>query len=103
MSTNNLKKKLFKDEKFKKYYNNPSNLSLEISENIINARLKNGLTQKDLANLLKTKQSSISRLERGLSLPSLSFLLKIAEVLGMSLSAPKLFSYSMSNSCKIRV
>ncbi|HNV12487.1 MAG TPA: helix-turn-helix transcriptional regulator [bacterium] len=103
MSVNNLKKELFKNKKFKKYYNNSSDLSLEISENIINARLKNGLTQKDLAELLKTKQSSISRLEKGLSLPSLSFLLKIAEALGMKLSAPKLFTYPVSVSCKSNV
>jgi transcriptional regulator with XRE-family HTH domain len=102
MSTKNLKKELFKNKKFKKDYNNPSDLSLEISENIINARLKNGLTQKELANLLGTKQSSISRLERGLSLPSLSFLLKIAEVLGMSLSAPRLFSCSVKEFYRIR-
>lgn len=103
MSTNNLKKELFKNKEFKKYYNNSSDLSLEISENIINARLEHGLTQKDLAKLLKTKQSSISRLERGLSLPSLSFLLKIANVLGMELSAPKLFSCSVKEVYKSKV
>ncbi|MFA7050294.1 MAG: helix-turn-helix transcriptional regulator [Patescibacteria group bacterium] len=103
MSTNNLKKKLFKNKKFKKYYNNSSDLNLEISESIISARLKNGLTQEELAGLLNTKQSSISRLERGLSLPSLSFLLKIAEVLGMRLSAPKFFTYPVNTSCKSSV
>jgi len=42
-------------------------------------------------------------LERGLSLPSLSFLLKIAEVLGMRLSAPKFFTYPVNTSCKSSV
>lgn len=103
MSADNLKKELFKNKKFKKYYNNSSDLNLEISESIISARLKNGLTQEELAGLLNTKQSSISRLERGLSLPSLSFLLKIAEVLGMRLSAPKLFTCPVNTSCKSNI
>lgn len=89
MSLKNIKKEIFKNKEFKKYYYDNSNLVFEVSENVINARLKMGLTQEELAKRLNTKQSSISRLERGLDLPSLSFLAKIADVLGMKIKAPE--------------
>lgn len=41
-----------------------------------------GLTQKQLAALVGTKQSSIARLERGATPPDLSFLGKVAAALG---------------------
>ena len=44
-------------------------------------RLKQGLTQKQLAQMIGTRQSSISRLESGRSEPSLSFLRRVVEAL----------------------
>jgi transcriptional regulator with XRE-family HTH domain len=99
MSLKNIKKELFKNKEFKKYYYDNSNLVFEISENVVNARLKMGLTQEELAKRLSTKQSSISRLERGLDLPSLSFLVRIANVLGMKIKAPE-FYISLKTSSK---
>lgn len=52
---------------------------------IINARQKHGLTQKKLAEKLGTKQSVISRLERGHANPSLAILKKVAEALDSDL------------------
>lgn len=56
-----------------------------IVENIIKARVKNGLTQAKLAVKMQTKQSAISRLESGLYNPSLNFLQKLARALNSRL------------------
>jgi ribosome-binding protein aMBF1 (putative translation factor) len=52
---------------------------------IINAREKHGLTQKNLAEKIGTKQSVISRLESGRANPSLAFLIKVAKALDAGL------------------
>ncbi len=49
---------------------------------IARLRILRGLTQKQLAELVGTKQSSIARLERGATPPNLSFLGKVAAALG---------------------
>lgn len=78
-----LSNKTFKDE-YEKY-----DLSFEIGQMIIEARILKGLTQAKLAQLVKTKQPGIARLENGKSLPSLSFLEKIAKAFGTYLLAPR--------------
>jgi transcriptional regulator with XRE-family HTH domain len=45
-------------------------------------RIKLGLTQAQLAEIVGTKQPSIARLENGEGSPSLSFLEKVARALG---------------------
>lgn len=50
---------------------------------IIEKRIRNGMTQGQLANLVGTKQSAISRLESGNYNPTLDFLQKIALALGL--------------------
>jgi transcriptional regulator with XRE-family HTH domain len=45
-------------------------------------RIMRGLTQEQLAELVGTKQSSISRLESGQTEPRLSFLRRVVEALG---------------------
>ncbi|MBX7237290.1 MAG: helix-turn-helix domain-containing protein [Caldilineales bacterium] len=45
-------------------------------------RILRGLTQKQLADMVGTKQSSIARLESGVTPPNLSFLYKVAAALG---------------------
>jgi len=57
----------------------------KIIEEIILARRERNLTQKDLAELIGTKQSNISRLESGNYNPSLDFLQKIASAMGKKL------------------
>ncbi len=57
----------------------------ELISQIISARNKQGITQAELAQRAGTKQSNISRLESGNYNPSLDFLSKVAECLGMQL------------------
>lgn len=61
-----------------------SRLEYEIARAVILARVKHKLTQKDLAEKLKTKQSVISRVENARTTPSLSFLDRLASALGGS-------------------
>jgi transcriptional regulator with XRE-family HTH domain len=55
---------------------------LEPGYQVARLRIKLGLTQAQLAEMVGTKQPSIARLESGASSPSLSFLEKVAEALG---------------------
>ena len=62
-----------------------SELEFRIAKFIIEARIKRGMTQKDLARRLNTKQSVISRVETVKTTPSLSFLKRVAKTLNTSL------------------
>ncbi len=53
----------------------------EFVQMIIQQRIKSGLTQKELALKVGTKQSAISRLESGVSNPTISVLRRVAEAL----------------------
>jgi DNA-binding XRE family transcriptional regulator len=57
----------------------------QIIEEIIMARKERNLTQKELAELIGTRQSNISRLESGNYNPSIDFLNKIALAVGKEL------------------
>lgn len=57
----------------------------EIIGAVLEARGKKGISQKQLAEMTGTKQSSISRFESGDYNPSLSFLQKIAKALDLTL------------------
>ncbi len=84
MKLTDLKKKLLTKKEFRAEFEK-HDLALEVSQKILEIRIVNGLTQLELANLISTKQSAIARAESGNSLPSLSFLNKIASVLGTEL------------------
>lgn len=60
-------------------------LEYEIARALIQARIEKGLTQVEIAKRMKTKQSVISRVENARTVPSLSFLKRLARVLGASL------------------
>lgn len=79
-----IKRQLLKDEKIKKAYDELGP-QFALIEAIIEERLKQGLTQAQLAKKLGTKQSAISRLERGAYNPTLSFLRRLADALGVEL------------------
>lgn len=79
-----VKKELLSDPETKKEYDKLAPRYAVISY-LIATRLKKGLTQKDLAEKLGTKQSAIARLESGSVNPSLEFLQKIAQTLGSKL------------------
>lgn len=79
------KKLLLKDPKVRKAIEE-TRLEYEIARALIRARIDKGLTQKQLADKLDTKQSVISRVEGAQSTPSLSLLKRLATGLGLSLS-----------------
>jgi predicted transcriptional regulator len=81
MDWEEFKKKSFtEDPELKKEYDKLEPEYRIISQ-IIELRKKNKITQKQLAELISTKQPSIARLESGDYNPSLDFLKKIADVL----------------------
>lgn len=55
---------------------------LEPGYQVARLRIQRGLTQKQLAEMVGTRQPSIARLENGGSVPSISFLQRIAKALG---------------------
>jgi len=57
----------------------------QIVRQIINARKELNLTQDQLAQLVGTKQSNISRLESGEANPTIEFLSKVAQAMGKTL------------------
>lgn len=84
MNLKDLKKELHKNPEFKKEYEK-YDLAFEVGQMLIEARIIKGITQEKLAEMISTKQSGIARAERGITLPSLSFLEKIAKALKTSL------------------
>ena len=82
-----LKEKLLKNNGYKREINK-QDLSSEIAESIIDARIKKGMTQKELAKKLKTKQSGVARLESGRNYPSFKTLEKIAKILDIKIINP---------------
>ncbi|MBU1159672.1 helix-turn-helix transcriptional regulator [Patescibacteria group bacterium] len=76
--------KLLKNKETKQSYEKlgPQFALIEI---IIKKRIEKGITQKELAQRIGTKQSSVSRLESGAYNPSFSFLKKIASGLDAKL------------------
>lgn len=83
-SYNNFKRGLLKDKALRKTYD-ALEPEFTIAQAIIKKRLKEGLTQSELAKKIGTKQSAISRLESGNYNPSITFLGKIAKALNLHL------------------
>jgi DNA-binding XRE family transcriptional regulator len=75
-----VRKKLLADPEVKKEYEKLRPKYEAISA-VIAARIEKKMTQRQLAQKAKTKQSNISRFESGKVSPSLSFLQKIARAL----------------------
>lgn len=65
-------------------------IAFEVAQMIKEARLLKGYSQQKLAELVGTKQTSISRVENGSYLPSLQFLVKIAKAFQTYLLPPRL-------------
>ncbi|MEN6356393.1 MAG: helix-turn-helix transcriptional regulator [Armatimonadota bacterium] len=57
----------------------------EVARQLIKARLERGMTQEELAAKVGTKQSNISRIERGQQNTSIGLLNKVAKGLGKKL------------------
>jgi len=78
------KAKLLRDKTIKKAYDELGP-EFALVEMIIKERLKQGLTQKQLARKIGTKQPVISRLERGSYNPTIKFLHRVADALDAEL------------------
>mgnify|MGYP001202628169 FL=1 len=78
---NNIKTELLQDKVVQKEYDRLSPRYEAISQ-LISARLEKGITQKELAQKVGTKQSAIARFEAGNVNPSLDFLERVAGVMG---------------------
>lgn len=78
------KKELLKNKEVANKYKEIAPRYQLISQ-LIEARTKKGITQKDLAEMVGTKQSAIARVESGLSNPSIAFLEKITSALNSKL------------------
>lgn len=77
--------RLFKKNKGLKQALEKRDIAFEIALMLIEARAFKNLTQAALARLMRTKQPSIARVENGVYLPSLAFLLKAVKALGAEL------------------
>jgi DNA-directed RNA polymerase specialized sigma subunit len=76
-------KEELKNPEFRKEYDALEE-EFEVAKQVIDLRLKNGLTQKELAEKVNTSQSCIVRLESGTYQNlSLSFLRRVGNALGV--------------------
>lgn len=81
---NTIKKRALRNNKVLKAYND-LDLEFSIISQIINKRIKKGMSQKELALKIGTKQPSIARFESGTYNPTISFLKKISKALDSKL------------------
>ncbi len=79
-----LKKRLLKNKGIRKEYER-LRPEYELLDKIISLRLEHNITQKQLAKKLNTKQSAISRLEKGMINPTITYLNKLASAFGKKL------------------
>ncbi len=57
-----------------------------LAKAVLRARIERNWSQEDLAQAMETKQANISRIEAGLSNPTLDFLQRLCEVLDLELN-----------------
>lgn len=72
---------MMKDPVFRKAWEK-TRVEYEVARALISARIKNKMTQTQLAKRMKTKQSVISRVENAQTKPTLSFMQRLADALG---------------------
>jgi transcriptional regulator with XRE-family HTH domain len=78
------KQQLLKDAAFKREYEKLST-EYKVAAELIRLRISAGMTQAELAKAANTQQASIARMESGSSLPSLTMIKRIADVLDADL------------------
>ena len=76
-----IKEKLLEEEEFSNEYERLKP-RYDIISQFIEARAEKNITQEELAKMVGTQKSNISRLESGTYNPSLDFLIKVAKCLG---------------------
>lgn len=73
-----------RDPKFRKAYE-ALQPKYDVIRAVLDARLKRGVTQKELARRVGTTQSAIARFESGAGNPTLDFLSKVSAAVGAKL------------------
>ena len=81
---NNMLSDQMKDEDFRKEYESIQP-EMDVIRAIVDARISQNLTQKELAELTGINQADISKLENGTRNPSLKLLQRLADGMGMAL------------------
>lgn len=81
-------------EELNHYFGNPGTESRRKAEEqaweeynaqiLLDARKESGMTQSELANKIGTDKSYISRVERGLTIPSISTFYRMVSAMGLS-------------------
>lgn len=79
-----VKEELLKDKRVAQEYKKLAPRYILVSQ-LIEARVKKGLTQEQLARRVGTRQSAIARVESGRANPSIGFLEKLTKALGSKL------------------
>ena len=82
---NDFKKKLLSEPGVRKEYERLGP-RYEVIKKLIELRIKNEMTQTQLAKKLNTKQASISRFESGNVNPTVDFMLMVSQALGKKLN-----------------
>ena len=80
MNLGQSKRQILQDPEFREKYE-AWGPEYQWASELVKMRLARGMSQKDLAERINTKQASISRLESGRSLPCVSMVRRIAEAL----------------------
>jgi transcriptional regulator with XRE-family HTH domain len=75
-----------REDKSSKSQEEENKLEIDVAKQIISLRKTLGLSQKELAEKLNTKQSAISRIEKGEQNISIGLLEKIADALGVEVN-----------------
>ncbi len=84
-SFDSLKAKWMKDPEFKKAYDDLE-LEFTLIRAILEQRERRGITQKQLAEKVGTKQSAIARFESGNANPTLAFVKRLSDALDLTLA-----------------
>ena len=84
MNYNNYKKKALKNPKVKEEYD-ALGPEYDLIQTMIDARINQGITQKELSKSTGITQADISRIENGTRNPSLAMVKRLADGLGMTL------------------
>ena len=79
-----LTEELMQDPEFKKEYD-ALQPEMDITRAILDARIRAGLTQRQLSEKSGISQADISRLEKGVRNPSLALLMRLAEAMDSTL------------------